>query len=119
MKILADENVELRIIERLRAVGHEVVAIAETDASANDDYVFERALREQRILVTNDKDFAWLLFFQRRAARGFVLIRLPHTDGVMRARRVLEVFASDEAQLVGVLTVVEFNGVRTRRLGEG
>lgn len=118
MKILADENVELRIIERLRASGHDVVAIAETDASAGDDHVLERALREQRILVTNDKDFAWLLFFQRRAAQGVVLIRMPHTNGDSRARRVVEVFARSEEQLFGLLTVVEVDGVRTRRFGE-
>lgn len=118
MKTLADENVELRIIECLCAVGDDVVTIAETDASADDDHVLERALREQRILVTNDKHFAWLLFFQRRAAQGVVLVRMPHTQGDSRVRRVVEVFERYAEQLSGVLTVVEADGLRTRRFEE-
>ena len=39
------------------------------------------ALAEDRILLTNDKDFAELTFLQQKAAAGIVLIRLPRLRG--------------------------------------
>jgi predicted nuclease of predicted toxin-antitoxin system len=50
------------------------VAEVATDAfGTGDSAVLERSVKEGRILVTNDKDFAELAFFRRSVASGIML----------------------------------------------
>jgi predicted nuclease of predicted toxin-antitoxin system len=53
MRFLADENLELSIIERLREGGHDI-ATASDRAGAPDLEILSRSLAEDRILLTND-----------------------------------------------------------------
>ena len=41
-----------------------------------DTAVLELACREQRILITNDRDFGTLIFLQRQPHRGVIFFRL-------------------------------------------
>lgn len=113
MRFLADENLELSIIERLREGGHDV-ATASDQAGTPDPEVLSRALAEDRVLLTNDKDFAELAFLQQRAAAGIVLIRLPRLRGPEKAARVFEAVESQGERLYGVFTVVEAEAIRRR-----
>jgi hypothetical protein len=73
MRLLADEGVEAIVVERLReADDHNVLAISETRPRSVDRMVLGIAAREERVLVTNDKDFAELAFLQRVAGGGIV-----------------------------------------------
>ena len=53
MRFLLDENAELRIAVFLPGLGHDVTAIP---------HDYPHALRERRILITNDRDFGELIF---------------------------------------------------------
>jgi len=75
MKVLADESVEGRIVEFLRDQGHDVLYVTETAPGTPDPQVLEMANREQRILVTNDKDFGELTFMRGEVSAGIVLVR--------------------------------------------
>ena len=44
-----------------------------------DEEVLSIALREDRILITNDRDFGELIFRQRLPHSGVILFRLPAT----------------------------------------
>ena len=58
MKFLADESLELGVIRALRENGQDVRAVAQETPRASDREVLGRAVSDQRILITNDKDFA-------------------------------------------------------------
>ena len=73
---VADENVETEVVDAIRDLGHEMTYIGDTASGAEDDAVLQLALARGCILVTNDKDFGELVFQQRRATAGVVLIRL-------------------------------------------
>jgi len=62
MKFLADENVEKQIVDWLRKNGFDVLFVTEFAKSATDDELLEKAKRDSRILLTNDKDFGELVF---------------------------------------------------------
>ncbi len=83
-------------------------------AGTPDPEVLSRALVEDRILLTNDKDFAELTFLQQQAAAGIVLIRLPRLRGPEKAARVFEVVDGQGEKLCGVFTVVEAEAIRRR-----
>jgi predicted nuclease of predicted toxin-antitoxin system len=64
-RFLLDENAELRIGRALTALAYDVKAIAQDyPASLPDHDVLALAVAEDRILITNDRDFGELIFRQ-------------------------------------------------------
>lgn len=76
MRFFADENLERPIIEGLRGQGHDVMTVPSEGKGTSDPDVLALSSTEDRIFVTNDKDFAELVFLQKQVAAGVILIRL-------------------------------------------
>ena len=76
MKLFADENIAAQIVDQLRHLGHDVLYPPETGLSADDDIWLDKARTEQRILVTDDKDFGELVFRRKLPSAGVVLLRI-------------------------------------------
>ncbi|HEY3356140.1 MAG TPA: DUF5615 family PIN-like protein [Polyangia bacterium] len=76
MKLVADESVEQALVDVLRGAGHDVLAIADACPGAQDEVVLELASDDDRIVVTNDKDFGELVFRSGSAAAGVLLVRV-------------------------------------------
>jgi hypothetical protein len=78
MRFLANENFPCAAVTALVAAGHNVVWIRTAAPGNADADVLARAAKEERILLTFDKDFGELA---RRAklppACGVVLLRVP------------------------------------------
>ena len=86
--------------------------------SLPDPDVLSRAMRDGRVLLTDDKDFGELVVREGRPHRGVVLLRLAGMPVVERAELVSRLFAASSADLVDAFTVVEPDGrVRVRRAG--
>src|SRR4029079_16532151 len=85
MRLVADENVSQRIIERLRAGGFEVLSIGEASSGASDEDVLNIAAREQRVLLTEDRDFGELVIRQRRRVLGLILLELDRIANASQA----------------------------------
>ena len=84
MNFLADESVDLPIVERLRQEGHQVTYVTEVGPGVPDDEVLSLANQEAALLLTADKDFGEIVFRQRLHTHGVVLVRLP---GLLPARK--------------------------------
>jgi len=63
--LLANENLPDPAIRKLRAAGVDVVAVAEEMVGATDAEVLARARREERWIVTFDRDYGELVFKKR------------------------------------------------------
>lgn len=116
MRFLADENLEGPIVRRLRELGHDVLWIREDRPGVPDTDVLELAGREQRVLLTNDKDFAELTYFKRLASTGIVLLRLPNFRSAGKAERLVAVLAQISDRLEGWFTVITAGATRRRRM---
>lgn len=78
MRFVANENIPGPLVDALRNRGHDVLWIVEQSRGTADASVLSLAQREQRAVLTSDKDFAALAFADRHAARhGIILLRLP------------------------------------------
>ncbi|PIP12804.1 MAG: hypothetical protein COX49_03620 [bacterium (Candidatus Stahlbacteria) CG23_combo_of_CG06-09_8_20_14_all_40_9] len=75
MKFIADENLEKPVVEWLRGQGLDVRYIGEEAPATSDEAIVSIAKEEDRILVTNDKDFGELVFRQGKILSGIILIR--------------------------------------------
>lgn len=51
MKIVADENIERLVIERLRQAGFEVIAVREVARGSTDEAVLSRSVSEAALLL--------------------------------------------------------------------
>lgn len=115
-RFLADENFPPAGIGLLRSAGHDVAAIREDAASASDPAVLARAVREQRILLTFDRDHGELIFRRSHPAPlGVVYFRLATDDAEAAAVWVLRWLAEEQPPLEGWFTVVS-EKVRRRPL---
>jgi Domain of unknown function (DUF5615) len=76
MRFLANENFPGAAVTALEAAGHDVVWVRIAAPGTTDPDVLAWAAREERILLTLDKDFGEL-------ARGSAL---PHTCGIVLLR---------------------------------
>ncbi|HEX3952164.1 MAG TPA: DUF5615 family PIN-like protein [Stellaceae bacterium] len=116
MRFLADENFPRAAVEALRDAGHDVIWIRTTEPGAPDQAVLDRAAREQRILLTFDKDFGELAGNSPLPrSSGIVLFRLrmpkPADVGASLARLICE-----RTDWAGHFSVIEPGRLRMRSL---
>jgi predicted nuclease of predicted toxin-antitoxin system len=112
MNFLADESRARPVILALREAGHDVVAIVEIARGATDDQVLERALKEKRVLITEDRDFGELVYARGRSSAGVILVRFPSGARRAKSATVIEAVSRLGSRLRDAFTVVEPGRVR-------
>jgi predicted nuclease of predicted toxin-antitoxin system len=76
IKFLADVNIEKKIVDCLFSHGFDVKWIPDYNCSMEDAALLDLANNENRILLTNDKDFGDLIFLQKKISLGIILFRV-------------------------------------------
>lgn len=118
MRILANENVASEIVDALRRLGHDVAWVASDSAGASDREVLQRAVAEDRIVVTFDKDFGELAFRHGLPmSTGVILLRMRAQDASTLAEIVVTALESRN-DWSGHFSVVESRRVRMTPLRE-
>jgi len=115
MRFLADESCDFAVVRALRADGHNVIAIAEVAPRAPDTEVIDRAVREERVLLTEDKDFGQLVYAGARESSGVILLRFPPAARETLPSLVRETIQRLDERLTGSFVVLEPNRVRIGR----
>jgi predicted nuclease of predicted toxin-antitoxin system len=118
MRLLANENVPGAVVTALEVAGNDVVWIRTAAPGSSDPDVLAWAAREDRILLTFDKDFGELAKTSGLPAKcGIILLRIPmpRPGDVGRQLANLIMARNDWA---GHFSVVEPGRVRMRPLGK-
>lgn len=116
MRWLADECVAAPLVAFLRNEGHEVLFVAESAAGLSDSDVIALALHENRLLLTEDKDFGDFVFRRERTVPGLVLMRVGSESPARKSLRLNAAIERYGEDLFGRYTVVEQGRFRSRRL---
>lgn len=106
MRFLADECCDFAAVRVLRAQGHDVLAVGEFQNRTVDRELLELALSDDRILLTEDKDFGWLVFAARRDSPGVILLRFPASARSSLAGAILKLVTEHAAVLPGAFVVL-------------
>jgi predicted nuclease of predicted toxin-antitoxin system len=112
MRLLANENFPLDAVEALRENGHDVAWIREDARGISDDKVLLRAQKENRIVVTFDKDFGELAFRSKLPAQsGVILFRITPISPEYIAQVAVQALVS-QTNWAGHFSVIEDNRIR-------
>jgi predicted nuclease of predicted toxin-antitoxin system len=95
MRFLVDECTGPVVASWLRDQNHEVFSVFDEARGADDDDILQKALEEQWILITNDKDFGDKVYRDGRLHRGVISLRLEDERAASKIRilsRLLEMY---------------------------
>jgi predicted nuclease of predicted toxin-antitoxin system len=112
MKFVADESCAGPVIRALRDAGHEVVAIADVARGATDEQVLAYALKEDGVLVTEDRDFGELVHARGQSSPGVMLVRFQNRARKSKPATVVEAVEKLGLRLRHAFAVVEPGRVR-------
>jgi len=115
LRFLADESCDFTVVRTLRAEGYDVLAVSEATRRSDDSELIAQAAREQRILLTEDKDFGWLVFISHADSPGVVLIRFPGNVRKALAQTIRQLVQEHGETLTGSFTVVQPGHIRISR----
>lgn len=117
MLFLANENIPFRCIQLLRHEGFDIAAIIEDTPGAKDFDILERAARENRILLTFDRDYGDLIFRKRLPAPlGVIYLRFDPLTPEEPAAQLKNLLSQPGLVIEGKFTVFERKRVRQRSL---
>jgi len=115
MRFLADESCDFGVVRALRDAGHDVLAVAELSPRAEDTRVVDLAVRERRILLTEDKDFGQLVHSSGRKTQGVILVRYPVQARGRLSEDVVRLAKRHGRKLTGCFVVIQPGRVRISR----
>lgn len=106
IKFLANVNIEKPIIEFLLKKGWNVKSVLEIDKQMPDDEVCALANKEERIILTNDKDFGEIVFFQRKVVYGVILVRIKGQDVEEKIVRLGNLLARHSDKIINHFVII-------------
>ena len=116
MRFLADESCDFGVVRALRTGGHDVLAVVEIAAGAEDEAVAGLAVREGRVLLTEDKDFGQLVWARAQPAVGVILIRFPGNAWKLLPAAVTDWVSTHADRITGSFVVFSPGQVRSTRM---
>jgi predicted nuclease of predicted toxin-antitoxin system len=115
LRFLADESCDFAVVRALRAEGYDVLAVSEVTRRSDDRELIDQASREKRILLTEDKDFGWLVFVSHADSAGVILIRFPGNVRQTLVQTVRQLVREQGKRLLGAFVVVQPGHIRISR----
>ena len=114
MKFLLDVCAASRSMhESLLELGHDVLSATEVDPSATDAALLELAIEQERVIITEDKDFGELVFLHELAHPSIVrFVDMQVSEKVSAMRELIDSHA--DSMRGGAMIVVTRNRIRIR-----
>lgn len=112
LRFLADESCDFAVVRALRASGYDVLAAAEVTARSVDRELIEQAYRETRILITEDKDFGWLVYVSHAETAGVISIRFPGNARSQPGKIITRMVQEKGEEIANSFVVVQPGHVR-------
>lgn len=117
MRLLANENIPLASIRKLREAGLDVASVLEGSPGVTDAKVLAQAADEQRIILTFDRDYGELVFGRGLPSPlGVIYLRFEPTTPEEPATYLLELFQVALVSFEHQFTVADRTQIRQRKM---
>ena len=117
-RILADENIPNSVIKNLKKRNYKISSIKEIEKGMNDEDIIKLSQKNQKIILTMDKDFGYLTYHQKMHPYGVILIRVhPQSPEIIFSTisNVLELINSQNIDLKEKFIVSDGKTFRIRK----
>jgi predicted nuclease of predicted toxin-antitoxin system len=116
MKLLANENFPLTSVKIIEKAGFDIIYIGQDFTGILDSEIIDLAIKEERTIITFDKDYGELIFKKGyRPPAGVIYLRWddfqPHEPGDY----LVDLLKSKDIQYERMLTVISKNNIRQRK----
>lgn len=103
------------VVDHLQALGHEVDWVGEWPEDPGDEEILARAVAENRVIITLDKDFGELAIRDEKPHRG--IVRLTAERSSLQPLMVAGAIRKYESELLqGAFVTIERHRVRVRHI---
>jgi predicted nuclease of predicted toxin-antitoxin system len=117
MDFLLDESADFRLGKYLSNLGHNVVSIVKDyPRSLSDAQVFAISLDQNRILITEDKDFISIISTQTKSFPGIVLFNLGTKDDLTLKCNLVDKLLIKVTKSTNILVLVTSANLHIRQL---
>ncbi|UCF07200.1 MAG: DUF5615 family PIN-like protein [Thermoplasmata archaeon] len=114
MRFLIDECTGKKLSVLLKKAGHDVIFVGDIIPGVSNGEVIAKAEKENRILITDDKDFGELVFRLKRPIKGVILLRTSTIDP--HERFDILRFLFDNHKVEGKFIVVKDDRIKIREI---
>lgn len=107
MNFLTDENILPEIVAFLRNLKYDVLDIKESGLSGkSDEFIYDLANNQKRIILTHDSDFGRLLFLNAYKSSGIIYLRPGHFNAQFTIKSLTVLFEKKiQAKTPFIITV--------------
>ena len=120
MRFLIDNAISQTVSEELKKLGHDSVHVREIGLQhADDKKIFEKALEEDRVIISADTDFGFLLSKWNKNKPSVILFRKGSERKPFKQIELLKANLQDELLKsieTGSIIIIETNRIRIRTL---
>ncbi len=114
--ILADEGLNGNLVKSLREDGYQITWIKETNAGMADEDIITLAKRDNKILITEDKDFGEWIFAHQLSGLTIIFLRYDKEDYDTILSFLRSALKTIESNGKNEFITINKNKVRRRRI---
>lgn len=115
VKLLTNENIPLASILLLQKSGFDVLSASQEFPGVPDEVVLSRARKDERVLVTFDRDYGELIFHRQLPVPPAVIYLRFIPENPEQVAEVLQQVLS-QTEVAGYFVVADRDRLRRRRL---
>ena len=109
---MVDESIGVGVSEKLKQMGFDSVSVIEIMKGAEDIDVIKKAKKENRVIVTNDKDFGWLATIYKPP--GLILLRLRKENTKRKKTAICNIITKHQNSIYGNIITATEKRIRIR-----
>jgi predicted nuclease of predicted toxin-antitoxin system len=116
-KFLANENIPLATILKLRKEGIDISSISFDSPSITDREVMQISIDENRTIITFDRDYGELIYkYGFRPPAGVIYLRMQNFQPEEPAELILKLLNNPTLEFTGLFTVADEKSIRQRKI---
>jgi predicted nuclease of predicted toxin-antitoxin system len=114
LKFILDVGVGKKVQNYLENAGYDTISVIDLDNTMLDTNILFIAEKENRIVITMDKDFGELVYRSKQSHNGVLLLRLEDANGTEKAEVVSLIIEQFANEIEGKFAVFQHGRLRIR-----
>ena len=115
LKFLVDVGVGEKVEDFLYKSGYDILSVRKLNPRMSDSEIINIAAKDNRIVITMDKDFGELIYNSGLIHKGILLLRTENCSGDKKAKILSEILINYSSELEENFCVFSKDRLRIRR----